>query len=253
MSGHSKWSNIKRTKGAVDARKSQVFTKLAREITVAARQGGADPESNFRLRLVIQKARENNMPLDNIERAIKRGVGGGDGHVSLEELVYEGYGPGGAAILLKALTDNVTRTVAEVRKTFTKAGGRLGEAGCVAWNFESKGVIAVEAPDAQREELALLAIDAGAEDFEEMDGGILEVRTLPEAFEKVRRTLQEAGASVVRAEIAMMPRSVLRLDAKHAAQTLRLMDMLEELDDVQRVYTNADFPDEALEEYRASL
>ena len=248
MSGHSKWSTIKRQKGANDARRSQLFTKLARELAVAARQGGSDPEMNVRLRLAIQKAKDNNMPADNIERAIKRSVGEG-GQESMDEVVYEGYGPGGAAILLEAVTDNPNRTVSEVRNVFTRGGGNLGERGCVAWNFESTGVVVVEASQEQAEDLALLAIDAGAEDFE-VDGALLEVRTSPETFERVRRTVEGANATLSRAELSMAPKTVVSLDAKEAIQTLRLLDRLEELDDVQRVYTNADFPDEALEEYQ---
>ena len=250
MSGHSKWSSIKHQKGVTDARRGQLFTKLAREIMVSARQGGADPEVNFRLRLVVQRARDNNMPLDNIERAIKRGAGIGEGGPeSMGEVMYEGYGPGGAAILLEAVTDNPTRTVSEVRNIFARAGGNLGERGCVAWNFESRGVITVETAREQAETLAMLAIDAGAEDFD-LDGKLLEVRTLPEAFEQARHALEEAGATLARAELSMMPKSTVGLEAKQATQTLRLLDRLEELDDVQRVYTNADFPDEVLEEYQ---
>ncbi len=252
MSGHSKWSTIKRAKGAADARRGQLFTKLAREIHVAARQGGGDPDMNVRLRLAVQKARENNMPLDNVERAIKRGAGHGEGgSEALSEVIYEGYAPGGAAILLEVVTDNTTRTVSEVRNVFNKGGGSLGEPGSVAWNFETKGVVLVEAPQEQAEELALMAIDAGAEDFDQ-DGQVMEIRTEPGAFEEVRKSLEEAGTNLVRAEIAMLPKTTLALDVKHASQTMRLMDRLEDLDDVQRVYTNADFPDEALEEYRAA-
>ena len=248
MSGHSKWSTIKRQKGVNDARRSQLFTKLAREIAVAARQGGSDPEMNVRLRLSVQKAKDNNMPTDNIGRAIKRSVGEG-GQESMDEVVYEGYGPGGAAILLEAVTDNLNRTVSEVRNVFTRGGGNLGERGCVAWNFESTGVVVVEASQEQAEELALLAIDAGADDFE-VDGALLEIRTSPETFERVRRTVEEANATLSRAELSMAPKTLVSLDTKQAIQTLRLLDRLEELDDVQRVYTNADFPDEALEEYQ---
>ena len=252
MSGHSKWSSIKHQKGVTDARRGQLFTKLTREITIAARQGGPDPEMNVRLRLAIQKAKANNMPQDNTERAIKRGGGGEGGQDALEEVVFEGYGPGGTAILLEAMTDNRNRTVSEIRNTFTRGGGNLGESGCVAWNFESKGVITLEVPDDREEELTLMTIDAGAEDIE-FYGSMLEVRTLPESFEAVRRVLEEAGAAVENAELSLKPKSTLLLDAKQALQTLRLLDKLEELDDVQRVYTNADFPDEALEEYRVAL
>ena len=250
MSGHSKWSSIKHQKGINDARRGQLFTKLAREISVATRQGGADPEMNVRLRLAVQKARDSNMPMDNVERAIKRGAGAGDGgQESMNEVVYEGYGPGGAAILLEAVTDNPTRTVSEVRNVFARGGGNMGERGCVAWNFESRGIAVVETSQAQAEELALMAIDAGAEDFE-VDGSLLELRTLPETFDQVRRAVEEAGASLTRAELSMTPKTTVPLGAKEAAQTLRLLDRLEELDDVQHVYTNADFPDEALEEYQ---
>ncbi len=250
MSGHSKWSTIKRAKAANDAKRGQLFTKLARELTVAAREGGSDPEMNVRLRLAMQKAKENNMPHDNIERAIGRGSGE-SGQDSLNEVVYEGYGPGGAAIILEAFTDNATRTVSEVRNAFAKGGGNLGEPGCVAWNFDTRGVVVVEASEDRSEELTLLAIDAGADDFDE-DEGVLEVRADPASFEKLRKTLEDAGAAIVRAELAMLPKATLLLESKQAEQTLRLMDRLEELDDIQRVYTNADFPEEVLEVYGAS-
>ncbi|MFH1141015.1 MAG: YebC/PmpR family DNA-binding transcriptional regulator [Chloroflexota bacterium] len=250
MSGHSKWSTIKRAKGATDARRSQIFTKLAREITVAARRGGADPDMNVRLRLAIQRARDQNMPTDNVERAIKRGVGPGDGaHAAMEEVLYEGYGPGGAAIFLEAFTDNPNRTVAELRNAFTRGGGNLGERGCVSWIFESKGIVVVDATPKQAEELALQSIDAGADDFD-LDGRNLEIRTSPETFEQVRKAVEKAGVTIARAELSMVPKTTLSLDVKRATQTLHLMDRLEEMDDVQHVYTNADFPDEALEEYQ---
>jgi len=248
MSGHSKWSSIKHQKGVVDARRGQLFTKLAREITVAARQGGADPEMNVRLRLAVQRAKDSNMPMDNVDRAIKRGAGIGDGTQTLEETMYEGYGPGGTAIMLQALTDNRNRTVSDIRSTFIRGGGNLGEAGCVAWNFESRGVITLSVSPEQGEELALVAIDAGAEDFE-LDATVLDVRTSVESFEAVRRALEESGATVANAELSLVPKSTVVLDIKYSQQTLRLLDKLEELDDVQRVYTNADFPEEALAEY----
>lgn len=249
MSGHSKWAQIKRQKGVADARRGQLFTKLGREITVAARAGGADPAGNVRLRLAIQKARDNNMPNENIERAIKRGAGGGDS-AELQEVVYEGYGPGGAAIMVQALTDNRNRTVSELRSTFTKAGGNLGEAGSVAWLFEQKGTITVEASGQRGEELALVAIDAGAEDFRQDDAS-LEIISRPEDVESVRRALEEAGAVVSSAEVSLVPKTTVSLDEKQALQTLRLLDKLEDLDDVQRVYTNADFPDQVLATYSA--
>ena len=249
MSGHSKWSTIKHQKGVTDARRGQLFTKLAREITVAARQGGGDPDSNFRLRLAVQKARENNMPQDNVDRAIKRGAGGGEGGGDLEEALYEGYGPGGVAIMLQALTDNRKRTVSDVRSTFTRAGGSLGEAGCVSWNFESRGVVTAEVDPDMGEEVALAAIDAGAEDFR-LDGSFLELFTVHENLEALRSAMQEQGVNVTSAELSMVPRNTVMLDARVADQTLRLLDILEELDDVQKVYTNADFPDEVLEKYK---
>jgi len=247
MSGHSKWSQIKRQKGVADARRGQLFTKLGREITVAARQGGSNPETNFRLRLAVQKARDNNMPLDNIERAIKRGAGGSEG-ASLVETIYEGYGPGGAAILLEAMTDNRNRTTAEVRNLFSRGNGSLGESGCVTWLFEPKGVITVEAADT--EELALQLIDAGAEDIKIIDGS-LEVHVKSEDLEGMRKTLEEQNLAIVSAEVLMVPKSTVMLEEKAALHTLRLLDKLEELDEVQRVFTNADFPDEALERYRS--
>ncbi len=252
MSGHSKWKTIKRKKGVADAARGQVFTKLAREISVAARSGGADPDMNVRLRLAVMKAKENNMPVDNIDRAIQRGAGtGANGLSTLEEVMYEGYAPGGAAIILEAVTDNGTRTVAEIRSIFNKAGGNLGERGSVAWNFDQRGVVVVEASGDKADEMTLLAIDAGAEDIDQ-DGDSLEVSTTPTAFESVRKVLEDAGASIVRAEISMVPKTTLTLDHKASLQTLRLLDRLEDLDDVQHVYSNADFPDEALEEYQAA-
>ena len=247
MSGHSKWSQIKRQKGVADARRGQLFTKLGRELSVAVRQGGPDPESNFRLRLAVQRARDSNMPLDNIERAIKRASGKDDGGPDLEEITYEGYGPGGAALLLQAVTDNRNRTVAEVRSTLTRNGGSMGETGSVAWNFESKGVISLKTSEDQAEELALLAIDAGAEDVR-MEDSSLEVYTRPQEMETVKKSLEEQ-VSIESAEVSMMPKNVVPLDEKVALQNLRLMDKLEELEDVQQVFSNADFPPEALEEY----
>jgi YebC/PmpR family DNA-binding regulatory protein len=249
MSGHSKWAQIKRQKGVADTRRGQLFTKLGREIMVAARQGGPDPATNFRLRLTIQKARDNNMPADNIDRAIKRGAGGPDA-AALSEVTYEGYGPGGAAILVDTLTDNRNRTVADVRATFARAGGSLGETGCVAWLFESRGVVTVPVQDQGADDLAMLAIDAGAEDVKVEDDAV-EVYTKPADLENVRRSLEEAGVTVASAEIAMVPKSTLGLGEKEALQTLRLLDRLEELDDIQRVYSNADFPDSALAAYSA--
>ncbi len=247
MSGHSKWSTIKRQKGATDAKRSQLFTKLGREISVAARQGGPDPEANPRLRIAVQNARDNNMPKDTIERAIKRATGEG-GAAELVEVTYEGYGPGGTAILVEALTDNRNRTVSDIRNVFSKAGGNLGEAGSVAWQFETRGFIALDTSEADPEELALRAMDTNAEDVN-VDGGSVEVYTKPEMLEAVRRELEEAEATVASAEVAKVPKSTVPLDARKAEQVLRLLDKLDELDDVQRVSCNADFPDEALAAY----
>ena len=250
MSGHSKWSTIKHQKGITDARRGQLFTKLARELTVAARQGDVNPDMNVRLRLAVQKARDSNMPLDNIDRAIKRGAGGSDGAGdSLTEATYEGYGPGGVAIMLHTLSDNKNRTSSDVRSTFTKGGGSLGEVGCVAWNFESRGVITAEVDPEEGEDMALVAIDAGAEDFN-LDGSYLEIYAGLESFEPLRKALDEIGVKVTSAELSMVPKSTVELGESEAVQALRLLDRLDELDDVQKVYTNADFPDEVMEQYK---
>jgi len=249
MSGHSKWSTIKRQKGVTDARRGQIFTKLAREIIVAVRESGDNPESNFRLRLVIQKARDNNMPMDNIERAIKRGSGKAEGAI-LVEMTLEGYGPSGVAILVQALSDNRNRTLQDVRNLFTRNGGNLGEAGCVAWLFDSRGLITVEANDRDAEELALQAIDAGAEDVK-VDNNYVEIYTRPTELEKVRQALEQNNIAVASAEISMVPKTTVELEEKVAMQTLRLLDKLEELDEVQLVSSNADFTDAILEKYQA--
>ena len=257
MSGHSKWKTIKRQKGVTDAKRSQVFTKFGHEISVAARQGGPDPESNARLRLAIDRAREQNMPKDNIERAIKRATGEG-AEAAIEEAVYEGYGPGGIAILVHALTDNRNRTVSEVRNAFAKAGGNLGEAGSVSWLFDTRGVISIDVSrgDVTRgetigldpDEIALRAIDSGADDVQ-VDDGTVEIYTKPEALDAIRRALSESGVPVASAEISQVPKSTITLDARQAEQTLRLLDSLDSLDDVQRVASNADFPEEVLAAY----
>ncbi|MBI2165267.1 MAG: YebC/PmpR family DNA-binding transcriptional regulator [Chloroflexi bacterium] len=252
MSGHSKWSQIKHQKGQTDARRGQLFTKLARELTVAARMGGSNPSGNTRLRMAVQKARDSNMPTDNIERAIRRGAGGAGGQVQLEEITYEGFGPGGVAILVHVLTDNRNRTVSEVRGVLERGGGKLGAAGSVSWLFEQKGVIAIEEADPKKvEEMALLAIELEADDFK-VDGDLLEVYSPLEKLETLRRSLEQHQVPISRAEQAMVPKSTVLLEAKAAAGTLRLLDRLEELDDVQKVYCNAEFPDEVLEQYRAA-
>jgi YebC/PmpR family DNA-binding regulatory protein len=244
MSGHSKWSQIKRQKGATDARRGQLFTKLSREISVAAREGGPEPDANARLRLAIQKAHEANMPMDSIERAIKRGAGGSD-LAALEEVTYEGYGPGGAAILVEAMTDNRNRAVADIRNVFSRAGGSLGEAGCVAWLFEPRGVIAVDLDGGDRDDLALKAIDAGAVDVR-VEDSLLEVYTEPGDLENVRNALEAENMKVASAESAMMPKTTLEIDSKDALAVLKLIEHLEELDDVQHVYTNLELSDELL-------
>ena len=249
MSGHSKWSTIKRAKGAADAKRGALFTKLARNISLAAKEGGGgDPDMNFRLRIAIDQARSNNMPQDSITRAVRRGTGeSGEGMVDLSEVTYEGYGPSGGAILVQALTDNRNRTASEVRSAFNKGGGNLGDAGCVAWNFDSRGVITLEVDDeAVAEELSLAAIDAEADDVK-FEDGILEVYTAPENLLSVKSALESEGAEPSSADIAMVPKTVVPLENKAAEQTLRLLDILEDLDDVQKAYTNADFPAEALE------
>ncbi len=248
MSGHSKWSTIKRAKGAADAKRGKVFTKLGREITLAARDGGGDPAANPSLRLAVQKARDQNMPVDNIERAIKRGTGESTAG-ALEEMTLEGYSPGGAAMLLKIVTDNRNRTVSEVRSIFTKNNASMGEVGCVTWIFQKEGIIAVEA-DGDTDEIELAAIDAGAEDVK-VDDGIVEIHTKPEVLEAARKSLEESGISVSSAEVTLVPQNKANLDEKTGLQTLKLIDKLEDIDDVQQVFTNADFPDEALEIYQS--
>ncbi len=252
MSGHSKWSTIKRAKGANDAKRGALFTKLARDIALAARDGGGDPDMNFRLRLAVDKAKSSNMPLDSITRAVKRATGEGEGVEEFEEITYEGYGPGGGAILLQALTTNRNRTASEIRSAFSRGGGNLGEAGCVAWNFESKGVITIEIDDTERaDELSLLAIDAEAEDVKYEDG-VLDIYTTPANLQKVQQDLEDGGVTIASSDISLVPKATIALDEKSSEQTLRLLDNLEELVDVQKAYTNADFPPEVLEHYQAA-
>ena len=248
MSGHSKWSQIKRQKGVADAKRGQLFTKLAREIIVAVRQGGPNLESNFQLRLVVEKARDNNMPSDNIERAIKRGSGEA-GEAALIEMKLEGYGPSGIAVLVEALTDNRNRTVQEVRRLFTRHACSLGENGCVSWLFDSRGVITVESNDSDTEEIALLAIDAGAEDVK-TEKDYVEVYTKPEDLEKVRKVVEENG-HVISAELSLMPQTTVLLEENKAVQALNFLDELEGLDDVQRVFSNIDFSEATLERLRS--
>jgi len=243
MSGHSKWSSIKHKKGATDAKRGKVFTRLIKEITVAARMGGGgDPASNPRLRTAIQAAKNENMPKDNIERAIKKGTGELEG-VNYEESIYEGYGPGGAAIFIESLTDNKNRAVADIRYIFSKNGGNLGENGCVAWMFDKKGYINIEKKSANEEKIMEIAIDAGAEDIREEENNI-EIITSLEDFESVKEIIDDASISYLDAEITMLPQTTAYLEGKEAEQMIRLMEALEDCDDVQKVYTNADIPDE---------
>ena len=251
MSGHSKWSTIKHQKGAADAKRGVLFTKLSREIALAVREGGGvDPDMNFKLRLALDRAKSNNMPQDSISRAVKRGSGEGSDGESLEQVTYEGYGPGGGAILLQAVTTNRNRTAAEVRSAFNRGGGNLGESGCVAWNFELRGVVTVDIEDEERaEELGLLAIDAGAEDIQ-IDEGVLEIYSPIESLQDVQKSVAAENVAVRSAELSMVPKTTIELADKEAEQTLRLLDTLEELDDIQKAFTNADFSPEVLERYQ---
>jgi YebC/PmpR family DNA-binding regulatory protein len=247
MSGHSKWSTIKRQKGANDAKRGALFTKVTREIAVAARQGGGDPEANYRLRLAIEKARAVNMPADNIKRTIDKATGGGDAE-QFEEIIYEGYGPGGVAVLVEAATDNRNRTAAEVRSIFTKAGGQLAGSGAVAWQFEPRGLIAVAPDGKDADEVALTAIDAGAEDVDTDDPEAIEIFTSPGDLERIRAALEAAGVSIGSAESTMIAKQTVELDSTKARQALRLVEQLEDLDDVQRVTANFDIPEDVFAE-----
>jgi len=249
MSGHSKWSQIKRQKGVSDAKRGQLFTKLAREIMVAVRESGPSPEANFRLRLVIQKARDSNMPSENIERAIKKGSGALGGAI-LNELLLEGYGPAGVAVMVQAVTDNRNRTLQEVRSVFARHGGNLGESGCVVWIFDNRGVITVDGTEGvDVEKLALLAIDAGADDVK-TEKCFLEIITTPSNLEPVRKAIEEVKL-VVSAEVSRVPKSTVVLGEKEALQTLKLLDHLEEMDDVQHVFSNVDYSEAVLEKLKA--
>ena len=246
MSGHSKWASIKHKKAAVDAKRGKIFTQIIKEITVAARIGGGDPEGNARLRLAIDKAKSVNMPKDNIERGIKKGTGELEG-VSYEEFSYEGYGPGGVAVLVELMTDNHNRTVSEIRHVFTKNNGKPGEAGSVGWMFEKKGLILLEKEGVDEEALMELALEAGADDISE-DDEAWEVHTVPGSFMDVKTALEENGLTILSAEVTMIPKNTQKIEGKEAEQMLRLMDILEDHDDVQNVYANFDIPDEILEQ-----
>ena len=245
MSGHSKWATIKRKKGAADAKRGQLFSKLSRAIIVAAKEGGPDPAANGTLAAAIQKARDNSMPKENVERAVQKGAGGGDG-AAYEAIVYEGYGPGGVAIICQILTDNRNRTAADVRFIFTKNGGSLGTPGSVAWQFDRKGVIMVDGDDLDEDVLMEAALEAGAEDIVE-DGSQWQVTTDPVDFAGVRQALEDAGIPYLSADLTLLPKTTVQPDEKEARQLLRLIDLLEENDDVQDVYANFDISEEVLE------
>jgi YebC/PmpR family DNA-binding regulatory protein len=249
MSGHSKWSTIKRKKGAEDAKRGKLFTKIGRELSIAAREGGADPDVNFKLRLVMEKAKQANMPKDNIERSIRRGAGLEKGE-SLEQVTYEGYGPGGTALIVRALTDNRNRSVSDVRRAFSRHGGNLGENGCVAWMFEQKGYISVPLNGHDPDELFELAVEAGADDVvigEDIVEIFVDVRNL----QSVQESLVEADIEMDLAEVSMIPQTKVDLAPEQGLKVMGLVDALEELEDVEKVYTNLDITDELFELYAA--
>ncbi|MCK9273788.1 MAG: YebC/PmpR family DNA-binding transcriptional regulator [Syntrophales bacterium] len=246
MSGHSKWSTIKRKKGAIDAKRGKIFTKIIKEITLAARVGGGDIEGNARLRQAILAAKAENMPKDNIEKAIKKGTGDLDGGTVYEEWVYEGYGPGGVAVLVEVMTDNKNRTVSEIRHIFSKHGGNLGENGCVSWMFEKKGDFIFAKEDVEEDVLMEIALDAGAEDVKDQDGEY-EVITPPEIFEDVKNAFDKAKLKYQVSEVSMIPQTTVELDEQKATQMLKLMEKMEDNDDVQNVYANFDISDEVME------
>lgn len=245
MSGHSKWSTIKRKKGALDAKRGKIFTKLIKEITIAARLGGGDPDGNPRLRTAIQTAKGANMPQENISRAVAKGTGELEG-VHYEECAYEGYGPSGVALLIAVLTDNRNRTGAEIRHILTKHNGSMAEPNAVAWNFEKKGLLLVPREGVDEEALLELALEAGAEDLTPADE-VFEIHTAPEAFEPVREALEEGGIRAESAELAMLPKSTVKVEGREAEQMLRLIEALEDNDDVQHVYANFDISQEEME------
>ena len=244
MSGHSKWHSIKHKKAKVDAQRGKIFTRLIKELTVAARMGGGDPESNSRLRTAMAAAKAANMPADNIDRAVKKGTGELPG-VSYEEITYEGYGPAGVAIMIDAMTDNKNRTVSEIRYILSKNGGNLGASGCVAWMFHKKGIITIEAEGVDEDELLEITLEAGAEDMTSEEE-VFVITTDPASFEDVHTALEERGISMASAELTMVPENTVKVDAKEASKVLRLMDALENHDDVQSVHSNFDIPEEIL-------
>ena len=246
MSGHSKWSTIKRKKGANDAKRGKIFTKLIKEITIAAKSGGGDPEGNPRLRSAITAAKADNMPKENIDRAIKKGTGDLDGAV-YEEILYEGYGPGGVAVLVETMTDNKNRTVADIRHFFAKSGGNLGESGCVAWMFDNKGTMSVDKAGVNEEELMDLALEAGAEDVIE-EGDSFQIITAPESFNEVVERLEKGHLLFSDATLSMIPRNAIEVaEEKTARSLLRLLENLEDHDDVQKVHANFDIDDDLMD------
>lgn len=242
MSGHSKWANIKHKKGKMDAARGKIATKLGREITIAVRMGGSDPTGNMRLKLVLAKAKANNIPKDNIQRAIQKGLGGADG-VNYEELTYEGYGPSGVAVMVNVMTDNRNRAAAEIRHLFSKYGGNLGETGCVGWMFQKKGMFVIESDTLTEDDIMEIALEADAEGFEATDDGF-EITTTPEGFDAVDQILSERGIQPSVAEVTMLPDTMMEVDSSVADKVMKLIEALEDNDDVQDVYTNADFPEE---------
>lgn len=250
MSGHSKWAQIKRKKGVADVKKGAVFTRLGREIALAARAGGGDPDANFSLRLAVEKARTSNMPKDNIERAIKRGTGELSEGGQLEEVMYEGYGPGGTALLVQVLTDNRNRAASEIRHIFTRGGGNMASANAVAWMFEKKGVVTLEANGKNPDDLALELIDAGADDVK-VEGHEIEAYTAPEQLKSLRDALEKRKIPLASAELAWIAKSPAEVGDDQAVQTMKLMESLEEQDDVQKVYTNLDISDTQMAKYEA--
>ena len=250
MSGHSRWSQIKRKKGKTDVQRGKLFSKILREITVAARNGGGDPKGNLRLKAAMESARAANMPADNIKRAVQKGTGELPGE-QYEELTYEGYGPGGVAVLLRTLTDNKNRTGPEIRHIFEKNGGHMGTAGCVAWMFERRGAIAVDALRMKEDELLEKALESGATDVNLVEK-VFEVTTAPDDLETVRQALERQGTPIVEAQVDMVPQSTVRVEGKDAAAVLRLIEALEEQDDVQSVYSNYDIADEVIDAISAA-
>lgn len=251
MSGHSKWHNIQAKKSAVDKKRGKIFSKLIREITIAARQGGGDPEVNPRLRLAIDKAKEANMPSDNIKKAIQRGLGEIEGE-KFEEIVYEGYGPGSVALYIEVTTDNKNRTTAEIRKIFSEHGGNLGETGCVSWMFEKKGEIKVDPVSLSDDEVLLIAADAGAEDIKR-DGNDLYIYTSPVDLFKVKTKLEENGIKIISSEFTMIPKNIVNVEGEKAEQLLKLINDLDDHDDVQKVYANFEMSDEEMERIALSI